>query len=38
MCTGKGITYTETGALREGETWYAAWLRKETYMDAKESM
>jgi hypothetical protein len=37
-CTGKCIGETETGDLREGEKRYAEWVRKETYMDAKESM
>jgi hypothetical protein len=35
---GKGITETETGALRKGEKRSGAWLCKETYMDAHESM
>jgi hypothetical protein len=34
----KGITETETGALRKGEKRSAAWLCKETYMETQESM
>jgi hypothetical protein len=38
MYTWKRITETETGALRKGEKRSGAWLCKETYMDAHESM